>query len=235
MHLPIEWLPAQGTPEQLIVLLHGAGADGMSMAPLAQALRSEFPSAALVAPDAPQAYDGGARGHQWFSLTAIDDASRIARVHAVLPALRQWIRATQDRLRVPPVATAIAGFSQGAILGLETALADDGLAGRVLAFSGRFVQPPQAAPLHTTLHLFHGGQDRVIAALHSRAALDWMAAFRGDATLDIAEEVGHEMHPALIQRALFRLRNHIPARTWAQALGAVPGLPSGRHDVSHDD
>ena len=225
MQVPIEWLPAEGAPEQLILLLHGAGAGAVSMAPPAQALRAEFPQAAILAPDAPQAYDGGSRGRQWFSLTAIDDASRIARVAAALPPLRQWIRATQDRLRVPPMATAMAGFSQGAILGLELALADDGLAGRVLAFSGRFVQPPALAPRHTTLHLFHGGADRVIAAAHSSAALEWMGALRGDATLDIAEGVGHELHPALLQRALFRLRNHIPARTWAAALGAVPGLP----------
>jgi hypothetical protein len=28
----------------------------------------------------------------------------------------------------------------------------------------------------------------------------------------------------LVERALFRLRNHIPHRTWAAALGMVPGL-----------
>jgi len=225
MQLPIEWLPAAGAPEQLIVLMHGAGAAGVTMAPLAQALRNEFPQAAVLVPDAPQPFDGGGAGRrQWFSLAGIGEANRVDRVAAVLPALQHWLRQTQDRLRVPPAATALAGFSQGAILALEAAIHDDGLAGRVLAFSGRFARLPDAAPRHTTIHLFHGAADPVIAAVHSRSALEALAALQGDATLDIADGIGHEVHPALIARALFRLRNHIPARTWAAALGAAPPL-----------
>ena len=55
-----------------------------------------------------------------------------------------------------------------------------------------------------------------------RRTLDRLAALQGDATVDIAQGVGHELHPALIDRALYRLRNHIPLRTWQAALGAVP-------------
>jgi len=230
MHLNIEWLPAHGAPEQLIVLLHGVGATGADLAALAQALRSEFPQAAVLAPDAPHPFDGGGSGRQWFSVAGVTEASRGERVAAVLPDLLGWLQATQQRLGVGPAATALGGFSQGAILALELAQAEDGLVGRVLAFSGRYVQLPEVAPRHTTLHLFHGGADPVIAASHSRAALERLGVLNGDATLDIAEGIGHQLHPALVDRALFRLRNHIPARTWAAALGAVPGLPSERDD-----
>jgi phospholipase/carboxylesterase len=224
MELPIEWLPS-GRPEQLIVLLHGVGSDGVAMAPLAQALRNEFPRAAVLAPDAPQAFDAGGAGRcQWFSLAGIDEDNRPARAGAALAAFVPWLRAAQDRLLVPPVATALGGFSQGAILALEAAARHDGLAGRVLAFGGRFARIPSEAPQGTTLHLFHGGADPVIPASHAREAFQALGALRGDATLDIAEGVGHELHPVLVQRALFRLRNHIPARTWAAALGAVPEL-----------
>jgi phospholipase/carboxylesterase len=222
MELPIEWLPAHGAPEQLMLLLHGVGADGSGMAPLAQALRAEFPQAALLAPDAPHRFDGGGLGRQWFSVAGITEANRAGRVAEALPALLRWIRETQDRLGVGPAATALVGFSQGAILSLAAVLAEDGIAGRVLSFSGRFAALPASAPSHTTLHLFHGGADPVIAAEHSRLALHTLAMLNGDATLDIAEGVGHELHPALLDRAIFRLRNHIPARTWAAAMGAVP-------------
>ncbi len=232
MQVPIEWLPADGAPEQLILLLHGVGSEGAAMAPLAQRLRAEFPQAAVLAPDAPHAFDGGPRGRQWFSVAGIDEDNRAARVAAVLPALHAWIRQTQRRLGVGPAATALVGFSQGAILALQTALVEDGLAGRVLAFGGRFVQLPTQAPRHSTVHLFHGGADAVMPAQHARSALEALAALHGDATLDIAEGVGHELHPVLLQRALFRLRNHIPARTWAAALGAVPDLHA---DTSEDD
>ncbi len=230
MHLNIEWLPAHGAPEQLIVLLHGVGASGAGLAALAQALRSEFPQAAVLAPDAPQPFDGGGLGRQWFSVAGITEGNRAERVAAVLPGLCTWLKATQQRLGVGPAATALGGFSQGAILALEAVQAEDGIAGRVLAFSGRYVQLPEVAPRHTTLHLFHGGADPVIPASHARQALERLGALNGDATLDIAEGIAHQLHPALLQRALFRLRNHIPARTWAAALGAVPGMPSERDD-----
>lgn len=230
MQVPIEWLPAAGAPEQLLLLLHGVGSEGAAMAPLAQALRAEFPQAAVLAPDGPHPFDGGPRGRQWFSVKGITEANRAERVAAALPGLHAWIRQQQQRLGVGPAATAIAGFSQGAILALETAIAEDGLAGRVLAFSGRFIAPPTTAPRHTTVHLFHGSADAVIPSLKSQEALELLGVLRGDATMDIAEGIGHELHPVLVQRALFRLRNHIPARTWAAALGAVPGLPADTDD-----
>jgi phospholipase/carboxylesterase len=190
MQIPIEWLPAEGAPEQLIVLLHGVGASAVSMAPLAQALRLEFPQAAVLVPDAPHAFDGSSgssgEGRQWFSVTGITEDNRPARVAAALPPLLAFIHAQQQRLGVGPAATAIGGFSQGAILALQLAVQQDGLAGRVLAFAGRFATLPEAAPRHTTVHLFHGSADPVIPAVHASAALQHLATLQGDATIDIA-------------------------------------------------
>lgn len=231
MHLDfLEWLPQAGAPEQLLVLLHGVGGRGADLMPLAEALRAEFPQSAVVAPDAPHPFDGGGPGRQWFSLAGINEANRAERVAAVLPGLLEWLKATQRRLGVGRAAMALGGFSQGAILALEAVQVEDGIAGRVLAFSGRYATLPTLAPRQTTLHLFHGGADPVIDASHARGALAALAVLDGDATLDIAEGIGHQLHPALVQRALFRLRNHIPARTWAAALGAVPQLPPDRDD-----
>jgi phospholipase/carboxylesterase len=222
MQLPIEWLPAQGAPEQLIVLLHGWGSSGRVMAPLGQALRSQFPQAAVLAPDAPEVYERDARLRQWYAVDDLTPDIWAQRVADTLPPLVNWLHQQQRRLGVGPAATALAGFSQGAILALATALAHDGIAGRVLAFAGCLTGPPSAAPRHTTLHLFHGADDEVIPADGSRQALAWLNELRGDATLDVASQVGHTLHPALIECALQRLQNHIPLRTWQAALGAAP-------------
>ncbi|MDE2398294.1 MAG: esterase [Burkholderiales bacterium] len=229
MQLAIESLPATGAPEQLMLLLHGVGGSGASMAVLAQALRQEFPQAAFLAPDAPNRFDGGGNGRQWFSVAGIGEDNRVARVAAAVAPFRSWVHQTQQRLGLGPAATAFVGFSQGAILALETTLAEDGIAGRVIAFSGRYAKPPQRAPRETTIHLLHGGADPIITVDHARAAFSALNALQGDATIDIAEGVGHEPHPVLVERAVFRLKNHIPARTWAAALGSAP-LHSGPED-----
>ena len=77
----LEWLPTEGWPEQLIVLLHGWRSDARAMVPLAEALRAAFPQAAVVAPDSPLAFtrrepladpagrDAGRElGRMWYSI-----------------------------------------------------------------------------------------------------------------------------------------------------------------------
>ena len=61
----------------------------------------------------------------------------------------------------------------------------------------------------------------MLPAQGSRDALLWLGELQGDATLDIASGVGHALHPALIDCALQRLKNHIPLRTWQAAMGAA--------------
>lgn len=235
MRLALEWIPdTDSPPPQLLVLLHGVGGRGALMRPLAEALRAQFPRAAILAPDAPHPFDGGGPGRQWFSVQDLDDARRIERVEAALGPLHEWIVATQQRLGVGAQPTAIAGFSQGAILGLELSRLADGAVGRVLAFAGRYARLPDVAPRRTTLHLMHGSDDTVIPPLHARAALQHLGVLHGDATLDIAQGVGHELHPALIDSALHRLTHHIPHRTWREAMGQVPA-PDGDDPESDND
>ena len=228
MHHTLEWLPAEGRAEQLLLLLHGFAGSGADMAPLAQALRAAFPQAAVLAPDAPHASqlvgtgaDASARASQWYAVSGLTPENWPARVQAELPALRTWVQAQQQRLGIEPAATALAGFSQGAVLALALVMQHDGIAGRVLAFGGCLTQVPEAAPQQTTVHLFHGAADEVIPAEGSRQALQALAELQGDATLDIAQGVGHVLHPVLINCALQRLQTHIPARTWRAALGSA--------------
>ena len=225
LDLPIEWLPREGAAEQLILLLHGWGEDGSAMAPLAQALRALFPQAALLAPTASQPWDRAGRAcahlRQWHSIEGLTDEDLAQRVDAALDTLIPWVRVQQQRLGVGEAATALAGFSQGATMALAMVARHDGIAGRVLAFSGRFATLPALASASTTLHLLHGADDAIFPAQQARDAFEHLGALRGDATLDIADGVGHVLHPALIDRALHRLKSHIPLRTWQAALGAT--------------
>lgn len=248
LELAIEHLPAHGRPEQLLLLLHGWAQSGSALAPLATALRSEFPQAAVLVPESPLAADAPRRGRMWYSIEglrepALESAGESAgvsagewarRVAAAREPLQAWVQAQQQRLGVGPAATCLGGFSQGAVLALELATRQDGIAGRVLAFGGRYVQPPLQPPRQCTLHFFHGEADDVFPVAELRRQFELIGAAQGDATIDIAGGVGHELHPVLVQRALFRLRNHIPMRTWQAALGAIPVAPAGHDDADAD-
>jgi len=232
----LQWLPAEGAPQQLMLLLHGVGASAQQLVPLAEHLRREFPQCAVVARNGFDPFDGAFEGcdggWQWFSVKNQTDETRRNGVEAALPHLAGWVRQMQAATGVGPQATAIFGYSQGAIMALELAQRHDGIAGRVIAFAGRYATLPQRPLEQTTLHLLHGMDDTVIDVVHAREAMEAQGSLRGDCTIDILHGVGHELPPAMIDEALYRLRSHIPHRSWRAAMGAVPEL-QGKTSPDH--
>jgi phospholipase/carboxylesterase len=217
----IELLPESIPVKQLFILLHGVGARSSDLVPLANKLRNAFPSAAFLLPDGTFPFDGEGNGRQWFSINGVSEGNRASRVAVAIPALHALVKDAQDRFKVLQSDTALVGFSQGAIMALEFSVIHDGHVGRVLAFSGRFAKLPEKAPELTTLHLLHGEDDPVIPVEHAHAAYERLMDMNGDATLDVASSVGHEIHSALSDRAIYRLQTCIPLRSWNQALNSA--------------
>lgn len=216
---PLVFSPEQGGPQQLFVLLHGESADPRQLLPLAQAVKKAFVNALVVLP---YGSEHGAQGlHGWLAPDASGEAGLPGRVAQAVPALVDRVRQLQADHGLSSEQTALAGFSEGATLALEACSAQAGLAGRVLAFSGRYARLPVEAPPITTLHLLHGADDTVVPVEHARQAHARLAELRGDATLDIASSVGHELHEALIRQALHRLQTCVPLRSWEAALGEL--------------
>ena len=216
-------LPKDGQPDLLFVLLHGAGADGLQMRPLAEALHRQYPRAALVLPDAPDAFDaipGGGAGFQWYSEQG-DDAARAAGLTQALPAVVELIRYWAERLELSWERVALGGFSQGAILALEALQQEEQLAGRVLAFGGAYAYWPQHAPKDVSIHLLHGKNDEELPYVPLLNAARELMGLGADITADVLPDIGHELHPALVERAMEQLRTFIPARLWREAVVAA--------------
>ena len=70
--------PRSGRAKQLVVLLHGYGADGNDLIELGAQWQDWLPDAAFVAPHAPEPCGMTSLGRQWFDLTFRDP-------HAPLP------------------------------------------------------------------------------------------------------------------------------------------------------
>ncbi|MDH4450139.1 MAG: esterase [Rhodoferax sp.] len=202
-----------GDPKQLFMLHHGVGATPEGLVPLGRRLAQEFPQALVVCMQGPQASDLG-QGYQWFSVLGITEENRLARVAAAMPAFVQAVQDWQARAHVGPEATALVGFSQGAIMALESTQQDVYLAGRVLALSGRFAQLPKAPHAHTTLHLVHGKADTVMHYGYTVTAAEHLVALGADVTADVIPFVGHEVSQDVADTAVERLLGHLPKRHW---------------------
>ncbi|MEO8806320.1 MAG: esterase [Burkholderiaceae bacterium] len=209
-----------GVAEQLVLLFHGQGETPQAMQPLGERLARQFPNAFVVSVAAPDPAEGGTGG-QWLSVRGLGDANCAARVNAALPAFLRTVAHWQAVSGLGPVATALIGFSQGAIMALEATRSDTACAGRVVAIAGRFAELPVRAATATTLHLFHGKQDEVIPYRHTIEAVQHLLDIGGDATADVLPFVGHELVDDFVDLTLERLTGYVPKRLWDEALRAA--------------
>lgn len=189
---------------QLFLLFHGVGATAAGLVPLGQRLAEEFPLAAVVSVPSPYESNLGA-GRQWFSVRGVTEENRAERVAAAMPLFERTVQEWQHRFKVDAAATTLVGFSQGAIMSLESARMGKALAGRVVSIAGRFAHMPETAP-HCTVHFIHGQDDAVIPSRFAVDAAERLAALGATVTADVLSFVGHQITPAMVNAMLLRLR-----------------------------
>lgn len=164
---------AGGAARQLVVLLHGVGADGADLIGLAPAWAEGLPHAAFIAPDAPEPCDMAPYGRQWFSLQDRRPASLAAELRRAAPALDGFLDAELARLGLGPEALALAGFSQGAMMALFTGLRRPEAPAAILAYSGALAAPETLAAEirgRPPVLVVHGEADDIVPAAAGRAA-----------------------------------------------------------------
>ncbi|MEW6131862.1 MAG: carboxylesterase [Pseudomonadota bacterium] len=177
-----------GDCRALMVWLHGLGADGHDLEPVADMLglsgvRHVFPHA----PMRPVTINGGMSMRAWFDIAAPDLRVQEDSTGMLASAGRvaELVRALRRDAAMPVV---LGGFSQGAVISLVAAACGvPGLAGLV-AMSGyvpRFLQPALPGLRGKSVMMAHGEQDEVIPFALGKAgcetlvqaglAVDWHA------------------------------------------------------------
>lgn len=196
--------PDTGAPEQLFLLFHGVGSTAENLAPLGKFIAAAFPQAAIVS--VPGAFESDlGMGRQWFSVRGVTEENRPARIAEAMPLFAQAVSELQQRFGIGPEATTLVGFSQGAIMSLESARAGQGLAARIVSIAGRFAELPNQAP-RATIHFVHGRNDLVVPATYSSAAAEKLKALGANVTQDIDPAAAHEITQRMAQAMLERLR-----------------------------
>lgn len=216
----------EGAPGQLILLFHGIGGVPENLMALGRRLAEKFPVALIVSVSAPDRFEYGA-GYQWFSIAGVTEENRPTRVTAAMPAFRAEVMRWQAHGGVTAAATALIGFSQGAIMCLESTQQGEPLAGRVISLSGRYATPPQAAPKDVTLHFIHGKTDAVIHYGHTVRSAERLVQLGADVTADVIPFHGHDLDEEIIELVVDRLTGYVPKRLWDDALSSEASLMEG--------
>ena len=162
--------PRSGTARQLVVFLHGYGADGNDLIEIGRAWQPLLPHAAFVSPHAPEPCAQAPVGRQWFALTFRNPDERWIGVNQAAPLLERFLDAELTRHKLPPSALALVGFSQGTMMALHVGLRRAVAPAAIVGYSGLLVERPDgdaekfAAEIKSRppVLLVHGDRDDLI-------------------------------------------------------------------------
>ena len=190
---------AGGPARQLVVFLHGYGADGNDLIEIGRAWQPLMPNAAFVSPHAPEPCAMAGAGRQWFGLTFRDPQERWIGVNAAAPILERFLDAELERRRVPPPALALVGFSQGTMMALHVGLRRAVPPAAIVGYSGMLVLPAGAAPdavaeeirSRPPVLLVHGNRDDLIPAQALFQSAQGLAALGVPAEWHLSAGIGH--------------------------------------------
>lgn len=191
--------PADGRPpRQLVILLHGFGADGEDLIGLAVPWQRMLPGALFVAPDGPQPCALGGFGRQWFPLTDFSDAERLAGARQAAPVLDAFIDAELAKTGLGDENLILVGFSQGCMMALHVGLRRKRAPAGIVGYSGALAG---AALLETEMTvrppvlLIHGDADGVVPVIKLKHAVEALGAAAVPVLWHVEEGLGHGIGP----------------------------------------
>ncbi len=172
---------------QLLVMLHGWGANAKDLATLAPAFHQ--PHLHLMFPDAPYPHPTIPGGRMWYHIETGEhlDPGRLT--------LRNWLNTLPQQTNIPLDKTILGGFSQGGAMALDVGL--DLPLGGLMSLSGYWhpdILPDRLASPKPVL-MIHGRQDSVVPLEAAKAARQELE--KRDLAVDYHElDMAHEVTPS---------------------------------------
>jgi phospholipase/carboxylesterase len=190
---------AGGDARQLVVFLHGYGADGNDLIEIGRAWQGAMPNAAFVSPHAPHICGQSPTGREWFPLTDRAQNERWRGVCGAAPILDQFLDAELKRRNLPPSALALVGFSQGTMMALHVGLRRAVAPFAIVGYSGILVLDPDAQPesLEAAIKsrppvlLIHGDSDELIPPQGLFLAANGLATLGVPVEWHLSPGIGH--------------------------------------------
>lgn len=190
--------PKSGAAKNLVVLLHGYGADGNDLIDLGRSWQTLLPDTAFVSPNAPEPCAMSSFGRQWFALTMRNTEERWIGVNKAQPALDAFLDTELEALGLDDSKLALVGFSQGTMMALHSGLRRRHPPACIVGYSGLLVlQNDSLDSLQRQMTgkppvlLIHGDQDQVIPVQALAMAREALAASGVPVEWHVSRGVGH--------------------------------------------
>ena len=169
-----EAAPASGGPaKQLIIFVHGYGANGEDLISLSRYYAQVAPDAVFISPDAPYRCDGAPMGFQWYDVWMKDPAERLAAIRSTGEIFDNFVTGQLARHGLSEDKLVLIGFSQGTMMSLFTAPRRENAIAGIVGYSGRM---ESADTLKAEIRskppvvMVHGDSDELLAVSEMETA-----------------------------------------------------------------
>ena len=189
--------PSSGNPpKQMIIFVHGYGADGNDLIGLANYFQSTLPEAIFLSPHAPEACSMNPSGYQWFDLTSTDPAVLWSKILVAADHLNEFIDSKLLEYNIAEENLALIGFSQGTMMSLHVSLRRKNTMAAVLGYSGRLIGADLLKDdliSKPSIYLIHGDQDPMVPYQESLTAEKVLKEYSIDIKTHISEHTQHSI------------------------------------------
>ncbi|MFQ5985399.1 MAG: alpha/beta hydrolase [Alphaproteobacteria bacterium] len=191
--------PASGrAARELVVLLHGWGADGNDLIGLAPDWARQLPDAFFAAPHGPDACEQNPMGRQWFSFADARAGALASGAARVARLIDRFVDSELARLGLEDDRLALVGFSQGAMMALYVGLRRPRPCAAVLGYGAALVggeglkgdlrsRPP--------ILLVHGDADEIVPVVSLYQTVEALGALEVPVQWHVSPGLGHGIDP----------------------------------------
>lgn len=193
---PIIEPSSENPPKQMIIFVHGYGADGNDLIGLANYFQSTLPEAIFLSPHAPEACSMNPSGYQWFDLTSTDPAVLWSKILVAADHLNEFIDSKLLEYNIAEENLALIGFSQGTMMSLHVSLRRKNTMAAVLGYSGRLIGADLLKDdliSKPSIYLIHGDQDPMVPYQESLTAEKVLKEYSIDIKTHISEHTQHSI------------------------------------------
>ena len=161
----------------IVLFLHGYGADASNILPIWQFFSEAFENPLFIFPNAPQVFEFGPPGFQWYSLI---DRSRESLLQGSIYAQKQldiFLDYLIEKYQIKSDKITLIGFSQGTMVSIFTAIRRNQAIKRVIGFSGTLISPDliqNECKSKMPICLIHGEEDVVVPIALSKITYKYL-------------------------------------------------------------
>jgi phospholipase/carboxylesterase len=195
----------QEKPKNIIVFLHGYGANGQDLIGIGAEWKRALPHTIFISPDAPFPCEMSPLGRQWFSLSEYTIPAMEREIVNVWPTLDGYLDAVLDHYDLTDGQMILCGFSQGCMMGLYALPRRHRPCAGILGYSGRLLGEKELKTgqnKETPIYLIHGEADNVVPSESWDHATQTLEEYGYDVSGYTTPYLGHGIDPKGISSGL---------------------------------